>query len=378
VSSTPRAASPGRRPDRGLGALARRSVEIIAAHQDVGGAYPASPSFRVYRYSWLRDGAFIADAMSRAGAVASAEAFFRWCAAVIGDRADRITSLVERSMRGQAVRPGDHLPTRFTVDGAEAGEEWWDFQLDGYGTWMWALDAHVRRHGTEVDDVLPAVELCADYLAAFWDEPCYDWWEENADGVHPSTLAAIAAGLGAAVALGARSDTAVAAAVVIDSIGELVRRRGIVDGHLIKTIGAGPAVDANLVACAVPFGLVDPGGDVAEATYRAIADQLAPDGVYRYRADTYFGGGRWVLLAGMVGWYEAVTGRLDDAWRRLAWMHDQANSNGELPEQVTGPALDPSFTPVWVRRWGEVARPLLWSHAMYITLADALGLLDGS
>ena len=59
-------------------------------------------------------------------------------------------------------------------------------------------------------------------------------------------------------------------------------------------------------------------------------------------------------------------------------MHDQADSDGELPEQVTGPALDPSFTPVWVRRWGEVARPLLWSHAMYITLADALGLLDGS
>ena len=57
-----------------LGALAQRSVEIITAHQDVGGAYPASPTFRVYRYSWLRDGSFIADAMSRAGAVASAEA----------------------------------------------------------------------------------------------------------------------------------------------------------------------------------------------------------------------------------------------------------------------------------------------------------------
>jgi GH15 family glucan-1,4-alpha-glucosidase len=361
-----------------LGALARRSVEIIAEHQDVGGAYPASPTFAVYRYSWLRDGAFIADAMSRAGAVASAEAFFAWCVRVIADRADRIAALVAQAVRGEAVPSAEHLPTRFTLDGREVGEEWWDFQLDGYGTWMWALEAHVRRHGTAPADALTALEPCAAYLAAFWHEPCYDWWEEHAEGVHPSTLAAISAGLRAAQVLSIGSDVTASASAAIAAIDALIARSGIVDGHLVKTIGAGPAVDASLVACAVPFALVAPGGDVAEATYRAVADQLAPDGVHRYRADTYFGGGRWVLLAGMVGWYEAVTGRRDNAWRRLAWMHDQADSNGELPEQVTGPALDPSFTPVWVRRWGEVARPLLWSHAMYITLADVLGLLDGS
>jgi isomaltose glucohydrolase len=368
MTSTPRAA---------LDSLARRSVEIIAEHQDAGGAYPASPTFRVYRYSWLRDGAFIADAMSRAGAVASAEAFFRWCATVITDRADRIRALVERSERGEPVPTGDHLPTRFAFDGAEAGEEWWDFQLDGYGAWMWALDAHIRRHGAPVPRVLPAVELCAAYLTAFWDEPCYDWWEEHADGVHPSTLAAVAAGLRAAVALGARSDLAIAASATIEAISGLVQRRGVVDGHLIKTIGGGAAVDASLVACSVPFGLIMPGGDVAETTYRAVVDQLAPNGVHRYRADTYFGGGRWVLLAGLVGWYEAATGRQDAAWRRLTWMHEQADDEGQLPEQVTSSALDPSFTPVWEQRWGRVARPLLWSHAMYIILAGELGLLDG-
>ena len=41
--------------------------------------------------------------------------------------------------------------------------------------------------------------------------PCYDWWEEHADGVHPSTLAAITAGLRAAVALGVRAEIAAAA-----------------------------------------------------------------------------------------------------------------------------------------------------------------------
>ncbi len=64
-----------------------------------------------------------------------------WCARVITDRADRITALVERSKRGESVPSGDHLPTRFTFDGAEVGEEWWDFQLDGYGD----VDVGARR-----------------------------------------------------------------------------------------------------------------------------------------------------------------------------------------------------------------------------------------
>ena len=46
-------------PDAASDALVRRSIEVIAEHQDVGGAYLASPTFPVYRYSWLRDGAFM-------------------------------------------------------------------------------------------------------------------------------------------------------------------------------------------------------------------------------------------------------------------------------------------------------------------------------
>jgi GH15 family glucan-1,4-alpha-glucosidase len=356
-----------------LCALARRGVEIISEHQDAGGAYLASPAFPVYRYSWLRDGAFIAEAMSRAGEIDSADAFFGWCAKIVTARTDQIDALVERSSRGEQVPHGDQLPARFTLDGAEVGEEWWDFQLDGYGTWMWALHTHARRHGTSTAIYRPAVDLCARYLSAFWAEPCYDWWEEHADGVHPSTLAAVAAGLRAASAMGVAHPTVDIAA----AIGDLVERAGVVNGHLVKTIGAGTAVDASLLACAVPFGVVEPGGEVAEATYRAVVEQLAPDGVHRYRADTYFGGGRWVLLAGLIGWYEAVTDRRDEAIRRLIWMSQQADAAGHLPEQDTDHAFDESFIPIWERRWGPVARPLLWSQAMYIILADELGLLNG-
>ena len=46
---------------RRLQDLARHSVAVIRAGEAPSGAYIASPTFSVYRYSWLRDGAFIAD-----------------------------------------------------------------------------------------------------------------------------------------------------------------------------------------------------------------------------------------------------------------------------------------------------------------------------
>jgi GH15 family glucan-1,4-alpha-glucosidase len=49
----------------------------------------------------------------------------------------------------------------------------------------------------------------------------------------------------------------------------------------------------------------------------------------------------------------------------------QALPNGDLPEQVTGHAQDASMVEPWVRRWGQVATPLLWSHAMYLIAEHA-------
>jgi GH15 family glucan-1,4-alpha-glucosidase len=359
-----------------LDALVRRSVDVIADHQDVGGAYPASPTFPVYKYSWLRDGAFIADAMSRAGHVDSAGRFFTWCAKIIDDRAELIDDLTTRARAGEPVGRDEHLPTRYTLNGEPTGEDWWDFQLDGYGTWMFVLATHLERHGRPVDptgDLARSVGRCCDYLCEFWNQPCFDWWEEHVDGVHVSTLASIEAGLRAAAHCGLVTDARAARArTTAAAIVEYIEQHGVIDGHLVKTVGAGDRVDASLIAAFVPFHTFDPDGELATNTYRRIVDDLAPDGVHRYLGDTYFGGGRWVVLAGFVGAFEAATGRTDDARRRLVWMCRQQTDAGLLPEQVTDHPLDARFVDEWTQRWGPVATPLLWSHAMYITLADEL------
>ena len=64
----------------------KQSISVIAEFQQSNGAYPASPYFSAYTYTWFRDGSFVADSMSRAGQIESAERFFAWGAKVIVDR----------------------------------------------------------------------------------------------------------------------------------------------------------------------------------------------------------------------------------------------------------------------------------------------------
>jgi isomaltose glucohydrolase len=351
---------------------------VIEKNQATTGAYIASPAFPVYRYCWFRDGAFIADAVSRAGRVASAEAFFGWCARVLTDRAETIREQIETRRKAMPIAASELLHCRYTVDGAEAPEEWWNFQLDGYGGWLWALGQHARRHAAQVDDYAEAATLCAQYLIAFWAEPSYDWWEENPGHQHTSTLAAIAAGLRSAATLELldarlRADAFRAA----DDIAAEVRTRGVSARRVTKWLD-GNGIDASLVACATPFRLFEPNDPLMIETVRVIEQRLrtADGGVHRHPDDSYFGGGEWLLLSALLGWYYKDVGRPDDARMQLNWIIAQATANGDLPEQVATNMLVPEAKETWEQRWGPVATPLLWSHAMLLTLALELGLAE--
>ena len=364
----------GEDPERGradrLAALAERSVGVILGNQAPSGAYLASPNFPVYRYSWLRDGSFIADAMSRAGYRESASAFFDWCRRVVEARVDQIDALVRRRAAGETIEGQEYLHTRYSIDGEEGEAEWWNHQLDGYGAWLWALGAHRGRapEGHDAERFAPAVEATARYLTTFWTVPCYDCWEENGDQIHVATLAAIASGLRVAagwpgVAAAAREASERAAA----AIGEAVRRQGTLDGHLVKWLG-GREVDASLLFCAIPYRLLDPDHPVMKATVAQLTRDLVHEGIYRNREDTFFGGGEWVLLTALLGSYLAAVGDAAGARGMLEWVAKQADDNGWLPEQVSTHLLHPERFEEWERRWGPVARPLLWSHAMYLNL----------
>lgn len=349
-----------------------QSISIILAGQASSGAYVASPTFSQYGYSWLRDGAWTAYAMDHAGRHDSARAFYGWVGRALSGQQSRLERLWQKLEGNETPGEADYLPTRFTLDGETGSDFWWDFQLDGYGAWLWGLAAHVEM--TADRDLWAALEpwmtMTVRYIAALWQSPNYDCWEEHREHIHVSTLAALYGGLSAVQ----RHNPA----LVPDDLPERIRaftlEMGVApEGHLVKYLGT-DAVDASLLWAAVPYGLVDAHDERFSRTLARIERDLhrPGGGVYRYRDDVYYGGGEWILLAAWLAWAYIERGRLAEARDLLAWIEAQATPDGALPEQVSDHLLYPDRYAEWERRWGKVASPLLWSHAMYLIVASLL------
>lgn len=288
-------------PASSLADLRRASVATILAGQSASGGYVACPSFPPYGFSWLRDGSFIADAMSRVGEVESAEAFFGWVARI--------------------VEAGLGYEARYTLDGRRDESEWPHRQHDGWGLFLWAVREHAARHGGG-EQWRDAVRATADHLERVREQPCVDWWEER-EGVHAATLACIAAGLGDDLDLSPAQERLDASLLVLPFLG-------------FGSVDVTP--------------LVSPGG-----------------GVHRHLDDVYYGGGEWLLLTAMRGLAEP-----DQGEAALEWIAAHAAPDGGLPEQSQDHLLHPESYGEWVAKWGPPPSPLLWSHAMFLTLDHAL------
>jgi GH15 family glucan-1,4-alpha-glucosidase len=350
--------------------LYTQSIQIILANQAPSGAYVASPNFPNYRYCWYRDATYTAYAMDLVGQADSANRFYAWAAQAILAHADRAQRAVMLARQGAELDGKAVLHTRYTLDGKEAaGDEWPNFQLDGFGTWLWGLAEHARINPQGLtSEMKKAARLTADYLEALWRRPCFDCWEEFNNQIHPYTLAAIYGGLHAYTRLSGEDYQP-----TLEAIRIFVQTEAGRDGYFVKHLGTS-MVDASLLGVAVPYRLVPPGDQRMAATVQRIAADLQNGGVHRYPEDTYYGGGEWVLLAGWLGWYYAETGQLTAAKELLEWIELQAAPDGSLPEQVPQHLIDPGSYQPWVARWGPIANPLLWSHAKYLILHHALQL----
>jgi isomaltose glucohydrolase len=150
--------------------LVQKSVEVILAGQAASGGYTACPNFENYRYSWLRDGCFIADAMRETGQVESCDRFLDWCARIV--------------LRD----PDGPFEARYTLEGEHDESVWPKRQIDGWGLFL----GTIRRRGSSRWDE-PA-EHVARWLGEVWDEPSVDWWEERS-GFHAATLWCVGNGL---------------------------------------------------------------------------------------------------------------------------------------------------------------------------------------
>jgi GH15 family glucan-1,4-alpha-glucosidase len=346
------------------GWLIDRSLEALAAGQHPSGALIASPDFRPYHFCWVRDGTFCAYALDRWGRHQAAARFYRFVAKAIND-----------FMRGQGLESDGSTnsafpPTRFTLEGQVADDGWPNFQLDGYGTWLWGLSEHARLSGSSRlwDEFAQPIEFLCRQLEHLWPLPCFDCWEEDGERVHTSTLACIATGLHCAGSATNRLSASRAA----EAIDTFVAEHAVLDGRLVKSIGR-RSIDASLLWLSMPFPVAPLEEAVRVETAEAVRSELGYPGISRYQGDRYYGGGSWPLLTAWYGWCCVSADQSDDARQCLAWIEEQAGPDGSLPEQVDGIRRDPFAYQEWVRQGGRPARQLLWSHAMYLVLADELG-----
>jgi GH15 family glucan-1,4-alpha-glucosidase len=330
----------------------------------------------------------------------SAKAFFRWVNATLSK--NRIAHVghasdagyignEQREWRERSVEHVRHsLRARWTLDGERDNSEWPNYQPDGYGAWLWALDEHIRRTGDldlweESREIAEYVVSC---ISQVWLMPSSDCWEENPEKVHTSTLACIGGG----VEKIARRMCDEQGLALADTIKDYVLRHGVFNGRLAKFCSnerqgeqwppeecthAGPSigdsVDASLLWAALPYGLFDVNNPLIVRTVSAIERSLVSEqGVHRYATDTYYGGGLWLIHTAWLGWYYCETADLEKALECLAWMEGQATEDYCLPEQVSRDLIDPTLYEPWVACWGLSANPLLWSHAMYLILHRAL------
>ncbi len=376
--------------------LRQRSINIILDNQASSGAYIASPNMANYAYCWFRDGTFIACAMDEVGEHDSAQRFYEWCVTVINARSDVVERALLKTACGEPLSADDYLHTRYTLDGRDGTDASWpNFQLDGLGTWLWGLREHLQATGrtTLPEAWARAVDLTVRYLTGLWQAPNYDCWEESNEYLHPHTLAAIYAGLRAAATLD--ETIALHASGVVADIRRFVLANGCRNGRLVKSFTAPQAkpntqppalyehseltmitnaIDASLVGVATPYGLLSPTDPIMQATLAQIETDLhrSGGGVYRYPGDTYYGGGEWVLLAAWLGWHYARNGEAERARELRHWVEAQADTDGNLPEQVSTYLLAPDRYDEWETSWGTVAKPLLWSQAMYLLLYETL------
>ncbi len=364
---------------RKMDELTARSIQIIKSGQGDSGAYYACPVYPTYHYCWFRDGTFIANAMDPWGEHESAARFYDWAAHLVAASGAFVERVVEAVAAGREPDPADLLHTRYTLDGKPGSADWPNFQLDGFGTLLWGFGRHLAATNSPAPAVwADAARLLVRYIAALWRQPNFDCWEEFADRIAVSTLSALYAGLRSATRILDGEPLADVAARTAAAIRAFVLERGAKDGHLIKQIDGEDVVDGSLLWACVPFGadaLFAPNDPVMQGTAAQIEHDLigGTGGVHRYRADTFYGGGEWMLLTALLGEYRLAAGDAAGARRCLAYVAAHADAAGNLPEQSSAAVLAPTRVQEWIDAWGPVAQPLLWSHAGYLSLSAALG-----
>lgn len=362
-------------------ALFKKSLMLVRAHVDDDGGIIASADEEVlkheedtYAYVWMRDAAYAASALDRAGDPNVAERFFKFCNAVISSDGYFLHKYLPNRSLGSSWHPW-----------IRNGIPQLPIQEDETSIVIWALAQHYR-HSRDLEFIEtlynPLIEKAADFLASYRDPitglplASYDLWEERR-GVSTYTSASVFGALSAAADIASvlgKEDRAQFYRTAAQEV-----REGIVK-YLVSSASCGfvkmledgsggepvcnQDTDISSAYGLFLFGVLDPNDPLLVNAFKEATKRLCVNGgIGRYENDRYYAANHqsnpWFITT---LWYaEFLIARAQNeedfvaVYEIFEWVASHAQSSGVLSEQIA--------TTNGTQR--SVA-PLMWSHAAYV------------
>ena len=243
-----------------------------------------------YRYTWVRDSAFMLRALLRLGFEWEAYEYFAFLMETMLGTGVQIMYGIGGE-RDLAERTLDHLSGYRGARPVRVGNGAFDQrQHDVWGMILDSVYTHARHEGTQMGPAgWGGIVQLVDAAVAHWQEPDRGIWEIRGEPQHftaSKVMCWVAADRGAKLAA-ARGDAECGARwrKAAEEIHAEVCARGVDDrGVFVQSYGS-TALDAS--ALLIPLmGFLPPGDERVRATVLAIADELSQDGlVLRYRVE---------------------------------------------------------------------------------------------
>ena len=249
-----------------------------------------------YRFTWIRDSAFMLRSLYRLGFGWEALEYFGFIIDAVsgGDLNRKLELQIMYGIGGErdlTEKTLDHLSGYRGARPVRVGNGAWNqHQHDVWGMILDALDVQFHREAGQI--VMPVWEGLAGFVDAaleHWREPDQGIWEVRGDPKHftaSKVMCWVAAARGAHLAEErGDEDRAKRWRAGADKIKAEVLAKGVSDRGVFRQHYKTDDLDASLLLLPI-MGFLPPGDERVKATVLAIADELTKDGlVLRYRVE---------------------------------------------------------------------------------------------
>jgi hypothetical protein len=400
--------------------VASRAADYLISKVADNGYISASADYTWYHPHWFRDSSWIsvallryADLAMQRGIEQKASSAFDVASRIInfnlnaiGNFSQNIRSLDEISFeKPDFFSLQHHMPSRVGPfgslyfgdsidDNAEKNvKRSWLIQYDSIPLILYSINEKSKLFGlgsSEISFLKEHARDIAEYLGKIYVTECASAWEINQQFLHAYDIASIYAGLEALKEISAKYEINISPKEITAIEGRIfdggpiafLKKFFVKDGILYnekKPFSNAPlpdSIDASEIFIFLNFGISAQSlgnSDIERNTISKMEIELFNDNMLpiRFKGDTYYKGGRWLLLGMAFAEYYIEKGLYNKGVRIVDYVINKYN--GSYPEQeIVNPASDIDMNNFYALNGYKSIQNLAWSYAAVIMATVAL------